>query len=68
MFCSFYLAKNKTVSNNTATTETRKKPVQIQNPENLRNFWIYAQLNLKTIKFYLIKLEMYFLTTKQFTG
>ncbi len=55
MFCNFYLLKNHKIADNSIITEARQK-----NKHRfgiLRIFFMYVWLNLKTIKFYLIKLD-----------
>ncbi len=47
------LVKNHKIANNSATTEAREK---ISTNLESSEFFMYVWLNLKTIKFYLIKL------------
>jgi hypothetical protein len=56
MFCNFYLVKNHKIANNSATTEAREKISTYLESLEVENFLMYVGLNLKTIKFYLIKL------------
>ncbi len=56
MFRNFYLEKNRKIAKNSTTTKTREREVQIWNPQNFWKFLMYDWLNLKTVKFYLIKL------------
>jgi hypothetical protein len=53
MFCNFYLLKSCNIAKNSAVTDAREKINA--DFESLKNL-MYVLLNLKTIKFYLIKL------------
>ncbi len=55
-FSNFYLVKSHKIANYSATTEARDKINMIGNRHNFRKILIYVWLNLKTIKFNLIKL------------
>ncbi len=57
MFCNFYLVKNHKIAKNSTTTEAKEEiGTDLKNLWNFRKILMQVQLNLKIIKFYLIKL------------
>ncbi len=60
MFCNFYFLKNiKVAKNSTIATAREKISTNLKSLE-FQKFFTYIRLNLKTIKFYLIKLATEF--------
>ncbi len=56
MFCNLYLVKNNIIANSLVTTEAREKNKHIIGILKILEFFMDVGLNLKTIKFYSIKL------------
>jgi hypothetical protein len=57
MFCNFYFVKNHKIAKNSTTAKAGGKiSTDLESLEFHNFFWMYVRLNLKTIKFYLIKL------------
>ncbi len=57
MFCNFYLSENHKIDNNSTITKAEVKMSEDLISLNFRNFFeVYVCLNLKEIKFYLLKL------------
>jgi hypothetical protein len=56
MFWNFYYVENHKIVNNPTTTGARAKISTHLEAVEFENFLMYVILNLKTIKFYLIKL------------
>jgi hypothetical protein len=60
MFCNFYLVKNRKIAKNSRAIQAREKISTDLESLELYKFFIYVSLNLKTTKFYLIKLATNF--------
>jgi hypothetical protein len=60
IFCNFCLVENHKIANDSTTAEAREKKRTDIEPLIVRNFMCYVSLNLKPIKFYLIKLATNF--------